>query len=379
MAQAVNLRELLIIRQHENDYIQSINANLGSAIGFKNGGGDPCIIIFVPQKIAKKWMPTSEIIKDRLEGPGGLFCPTDIVQGGKKDIFNEFGLVDAWGATPRSAPLLSRDDVIGPPPLSTPGRIKLLEELTGWTDVIRPGAQLYHDGWYGTLGCFGQDSNGNIGLITNKHVAGEVGDMLFFPQKGGVPLSRVSKVFEYLADEVRFPGIVDLPENDYRVDCAFAPLHSDRSTADIDPRVPVLNDADDVEYHELGDPVPLDLDTMGPIGQRVFAVGRTRSFQKGTIAAFAYSWYDSEWDFVDARSYTDYLIIGDEENDEQFSDSGDSGKLIVMDDTTYRPVALLWGGWKEKLRAGHRQEKWTYAIDINKILELLDVSILKHV
>ena len=63
MAQAENLRELLIIREHENDYIQSINANLGSAIGLKNGDGDPCVIIFVPQKIAKKWMPESEIIK----------------------------------------------------------------------------------------------------------------------------------------------------------------------------------------------------------------------------------------------------------------------------------------------------------------------------
>ncbi len=50
-----------------------------------------------------------------------------------------------------------------------------------------------------------------------------------------------------------------------------------------------------------------------------------------------------------------------------------------MDDGTFRPVALLWGGWKEQLRTGRMQEDWTYAIDINKVLELLDVSILKRV
>ena len=315
MAQAKNLRELLIIRELNNDYIQSINGNLGSAIGRKNGDGDPCIIIFVPRKIAKKWLPDSIAIEDRLEGPNGLYCPVDIVQGGKTDEFFEIGLVDVTGVQPGyKAPVVGPDDIIGPPQLSTPGRISLLESLKGWSDVITPGAQLYHrSGWYGTLGCFGQASNGDIGLITNKHVAGEVGDMLLFPTRGGVPLGRVSKVFEYLPDEVRFPGIVDLPENDYRVDCAFAPLHPTRPISDIDPRVPVLNEQDEVEYHELGDPVPLDLDTMGPIGQKVFAVGRTRSFQKGTIAAFAYSWYDSEWDFGDERKYTDYLIIGDEE------------------------------------------------------------------
>ena len=61
MAQASSLRELLIIREKNNDYLQSINENLGSALGLKNGDGDPCVIVFVPRKIDKKWLSSPEV------------------------------------------------------------------------------------------------------------------------------------------------------------------------------------------------------------------------------------------------------------------------------------------------------------------------------
>jgi hypothetical protein len=300
------------------------------------------------------------------------------VEGGKRDLFQEPGFVDVSSGVSSffgQAPVYTRDDIIGPPDLSSEGRGSLIELLRGWNDVITPGSQIYHpSGWYGTLGCFAVDKAGKIGVLTNKHVAGEVNDQLYFPEQGGVPLAVVSKVFEYLADELRFPGVIDLPENEYRVDCAFAPLHSDRPLGDIDPRIPVLDANDRLDYKTLGDPLPLDIDTMGPVGQEVIGVGRTRSFQRGKIGAIAYAWDDSEYDFIARRRFTDYLIIG--EDGEQFSDKGDSGKLVVTAQD-YRPVALLWGGWKEKLRKGRMQEDWTYAIDINKVLELLDVTILK--
>ena len=381
MRQARNLRELLIIRQANQEYIESINSNLGTALGLKNADGDPCVIVFVPRKINSKWLSQGTLIKDRLETADGLWCPLDVVEGAKYDIWSEPSFVDANSGAASAlghVPVLTRDEILGPPPLSTSGRLSLLENLRGWTDTILPGSQLYHPGgtgWYGTLGCFAMDKSGTIGVLTNKHVAGEVNDQLIFPEKGGVPLATVSKTFEYLADELRFPGIIDLPENDYRVDCAFAPLHPDRKLDDIDPRIPTLNSSDHLELQPLGDPLPLNLETMGPIGESVIAVGRTRSFQKGKIGAFAYAWDDSRYDFIPDRKYTDYLVIG--EDGEQFSDRGDSGKLIVTANG-YRPVALLWGGWKEKLRKGRMQEDWTYAIDINKILELLEVTILKE-
>ena len=100
--------------------------------------------------------------------------------------------------------------------------------------------------------------------------------------------------------------------------------------------------------------------------------------QSGTIVAFSYEFHDGV-----NSIYTDYLIIGDDDVDENgrqvtrtaFSDHGDSGKIIVTDDAQHNVVALLWGGWQERLRPQKMQENWTYAIDINFVLDLLGVDI----
>ena len=108
---------------------------------------------------------------------------------------------------------------------------------------------------------------------------------------------------------------------------------------------------------------------MDIIGQKVVGVGRTRGVQRGHIIAYAYEFHDDDFSI-----YTDLLIIG--EDGKAFSDKGDSGKIIVTDDDEHRPVALLWGGWQERLRHGHEQENWTYAIDLGKVLDRLDVELL---
>ena len=377
MAEAKNLRELLILRDHNRDYINSITDNLGSALGLKNGVGDPCVIVFVPRKIQKKWLPSAQVVKDKLEAPGHLHCPVDVVEGSEYLSSGDVNLVDVTGAVyARVARLVTRQELLGSPPLSSRGRVSLLEQLRGWSETVMPGAQLYHaNGWYGTLGCFARDASGALGFITNKHVAGEVGDLLAFPEEGGIALGRVKRVAEQIADDMRFPGIVDEPEASYTIDCAFAELQSGFLSSDIEPRLPVVNGQDEVEFVELGEPLPLDLETLGPLGTSVVGVGRNRSFQKGHISAFAYNWNVRTWRNLVAKQYTDYLIVG--QDGEEFSDGGDSGKLIVTDDEDHRPIALLWGGWREKLRHGRMQEKWTYAIDINKILEKLDVSIIR--
>ncbi len=368
------LRELLIIREHNRAYIDSITHGLGSALGLKNGDGDPCIIVFVPQKINKKWLPSTQIITNRLETPDGLYCPVDVVEGGKYNYLEDVKLLDITDAEYfGSANIVTRQDLLGPPALSSDSRTVLLEKLRGWTETVMPGAQLFHaNGWYGTLACFAKDRSGKLGFITNQHVAGNVNDLLLFPAKGGVKLGRVVRTVTQLPDEIRFPGLVDEPVSSYVVDCAFVELLSDFKLTDIEPRLPVIDDEDKIDFVELGDPLPLDLDTLGPLGIPVVGIGRTRSFQKGTISAFAYSWDVDRWSNPTEKQYTDYLVIGEE--GEEFSDSGDSGKLIVTADQ-YRPVALLWGGWRERLRHSRMQENWTYAIEIGKVLEQLNVSI----
>ena len=51
-------------------------------------------------------------------------------------------------------------------------------------------------------------------------------------------------------------------------------------------------------------------------------------------------------------------------------------KIIVTDDDAHRPVVLLWGVWQERLRYVREQEKWTYAIDLGKVMDRLNLELL---
>lgn len=378
MPTASSLKDLIRIRHANRRYIDSLNGNLGSALGFKRRTGQrnvsskPAILIFVPRKIDPKWLDRGQAIKKELEGPDGLRCPVDVVEGGKYEdteiwTYDEFNEQDQ---------LVSWERLRGPHPLSE-AQLRLREQLRGWSKKVMPGAQLAGferdgSGYYGTLGCFARDADGMLGFITNQHVADRRNNTLYFPEHDGVPIGIATKLLEWVPDEKRLKGIVNERRAKFRVDCAFVELSAQIDDADIEPRLPVLDAGGRVKYVELGEPVDLDLNTMGPVGQAVVGVGRTRSFQRGTIAAFGYEYHD-----VGSTSrYTDYLIIGEDGN--EFSDPGDSGKLVVTDDARAQPVALLWGGWREQLRVGRGQENWTYAIDINQVIERLDVEIVKR-
>lgn len=376
MPAAQSLRDLLRIRDANRQYIDSINRNLGSALGFKKRSDqpvtqEPAILIFVPRKVDAKWLPGGQLIRSELSGPDGLTCPVDVIEGGKEEPMRIWARRDGDDQDV----LLDWDELRGHAELSE-SNIRLREKLRGWAERVTPGAQLagfdlQGGGYFGTLGCFARVKNTTqLGFITNQHVADHIGNRLRFPVHDARPIGTVRETFEIVPDEQRLNGIVDEPLAFFRVDCAFAELDPDFSTDNIDPRLPVVQPGGGVEMHLLGAPLPLDLNTMGPIGREVVGVGRTRSFQRGTVAAFGYEWVDD----VSQSHYTDLLIIG--EDGEEFSDHGDSGKLIVTDDDDHRPLALLWGGWQERLRAGREQENWTYAIDINEVLRLLNVEIV---
>lgn len=56
MSRARSLRDLMKIRSHNREFLDSINGTLGNALGFKKRTGhplskEPAIIVFVPQKI----------------------------------------------------------------------------------------------------------------------------------------------------------------------------------------------------------------------------------------------------------------------------------------------------------------------------------------
>src|SRR5262245_31428586 len=88
MSEAKSLRDLMRIRAHNKEYLDSINGTLGTALGFKKPTDQditdrPAILVFVPEKINPKWIPESKLIPKKLDGPDGLWCLLDVVEGGQ--------------------------------------------------------------------------------------------------------------------------------------------------------------------------------------------------------------------------------------------------------------------------------------------------------
>ena len=346
MPEAKSLRDLMRIRAHNREFLDEINSNLGTAVGFKKKTGqplgkDPAIIVFVPFKINPKWIP--DLIPERLDGPDGLWCALDVVEGGKAEIEEE---------VPRE------ED-------------ELAERLRGWDEQVWAGSQIAH--WVnpylgkfsiGTLGAFARSRNdGTLGFLTNQHVGIEPGKNLFHPVPWGTHLGTTEHVIERVEDQNWYGPLIDEPNTFVRVDCAFVRLASGFNLSDINTQM--------MGVGELGPVKSISLDDMSIIGQKVLRVGRTTGLRRGTIVAFGYEWFDEP---NEAPRYTDLLILGDDGI--PFSTHGDSGSLIVMDNDKLNPIGLLWGGWQEKLRTGHAQENWTWGIDLSRVLDALEIDLV---
>ncbi|NET03972.1 MAG: hypothetical protein F6K16_04415 [Symploca sp. SIO2B6] len=351
--EAKNLKELLLIRQNNLDSIESVNLNLGSALGYKYTNGirtnHPAILVFVPDKIDSRLVPESQRVPKEFEttiGTDTVYCYTDVVRGSK--------------ASPG-------EELKEPPPLE-PDNIQVLEELRQGRIGIIGGVQLGafegNERYVGTAACAVMaETTGRVGLLTNQHVAGSIGRQIYHPRPGQHLIGQTQMALEYLTDQVHWDGIIDERDAFVRVDCAFVSIR-DSVKELLKPGLHRLG--------ALGQVMPIDLETMDIIGTEVISIGRTRGIQSGVVAAYAYEFFDEGQVSV----YTDMLIIGNQPGN-AFSTYGDSGKLIVTKNGL-RPVALLWGGWQERLRKTYEQENWTYAIDLSKVLKYLRLSIINN-
>jgi len=372
MPAAQSLKDLFLIREQNHRRLDAIDQVMGSALGRKNGTGDPAVLVFVFRKIGEPWLQDEQVVPKTLTEPGGLTCPTDVIAGeSERDL--RLRIFDREGADRGLRPL---SELVHTNPL-TPGNEELRDGLRGASPRLTPGCQLaYQDqqgaGFSGTLGCFARDRvGGRLGFLTNQHVGEFRDNTLWFPEIGlrNVGLVRQAAL-EIAAAERYGAGMVVDPDDtsDFRVDAAFCELHQDLNPSDVDFRLPLLTSSGQIELRKLGKPLPLDLDTMGPVGKEVICVGRTRGFQRGTIDSFAFEYVGDNG----RRHYCDYLIVGG--GDEELSDPGNSGSLIVSSDGL-RPVALMWGGEWARRRRGRGLENWTNATDINLILDRLDIAI----
>jgi hypothetical protein len=356
MSRPLSLRDLLRIRQKHARWLRSLPGYLGSAVGYKYsedteqfaqddaGRPIPAVLVFVEQKLSRSALARKgQLIPPTLDGPGKVSCQTDVVIG-------------TLSAAKPAAPVLAA------------ASRKLQRQLHEATLPIVGGIPITSSLGTGTAGCvvrsMARANAGQLGVLTNWHVAGLTGNRLLRPpprlQVVGTTSRQVFTAPKRTADP---DDLESFTQAEHRVDGGFIALPKGAAVA--------------AGVHGLGPlsaPHVVHLDGMDLIGRKVISVGQTLGLRRGVIAAYGYEWQP---DPDDRTVYaTDYLILG--EKNQAFAAPGDSGKLVVTDDAARVPVALLWGGQRQGFWNEHAQETWSYANAIGIVLRELQVELLSH-
>jgi hypothetical protein len=171
----------------------------------------------------------------------------------------------------------------------------------------------------GTLGCLVEDGGGQRFILSNNHVlagvnAGTSGDDILEPATldGGDAFPPIGQLFDF--EPIRFGGVMNV------MDAAIASVNA----ADVLP----------------------EIDTIGPVSGKPLAPlehmsvlkhGRTTGKTRGVISDIA----ADPAVLLGARIAHFQGQIGITGVDGPFSDSGDSGSLVV-EATSLRPVGLLF-------------------------------------
>jgi hypothetical protein len=198
----------------------------------------------------------------------------------------------------------------------------------------------------GTLGCLVTDGGGRF-ILSNNHVLADenqlpLGSPIFQPgllDNGNPSTDKVARLS-------KFVKINKLPAKN-EVDCAIAGvLGGNLCSPKFLPKVTLASTS----------PIP------AAVGMKVHKHGRTTGYTRGQVVDVAAD-VNVGYDFGTARFVDQIIVIGDSGS---FSDSGDSGSLIV-DRQTKRATGLLFAG-----SASH-----TIANHIENVLAKLGVTLVK--
>ena len=188
MPAAQNIRDLFAIREHNRLILDAIENVTGTALGRKNGTGDPAVLVFVARKIASVWLQSHQVVPTTLTGPlGQLTCPTDVVSTETDRDFWLRTFRDEHGAEERDLErfpsLVDTDRLQG-------ANLRLRDQLRGAGDRLTPGSRLGYrtlddEFFQGTLACFARHTpSGREGFLTNYHVGEFGGNTLWHPGFG---------------------------------------------------------------------------------------------------------------------------------------------------------------------------------------------------
>ncbi len=368
--QAETLLELAQIRADNRALLNAVVGNQGTALGRKNftasgtPTGDPCIIVYMPHKIHLALLANNLQIPGQLtSNDGALTAPTDVV-------------ITTVPDEPKDDVALTADNQ---------QLVNRLQWLDGTLDHLPPGAQvggaeLTPEGlssYSGTLGFAVRSAVAGqniVGFLTNQHVGGTASRSMYIPgaRQQSLRVGVTRSVREHYPDDEWIKGINEVFAY-VRTDAAFV--------AAEDGIAPFLrNDVPNVG--PVGEVYDVDLNSMDVIGMPVKKVGRTTGLTTGVVVAFGYG-IPSANEQIDrflgaepANVYTDFLIASNDAH--PFSAPGDSGSGILAGDGPHRDdaIGLLWGGWPTDIGRAGGVEDLTYAINLKRILEEMDLALL---
>lgn len=177
----------------------------------------------------------------------------------------------------------------------------------------------------GTLGALIQNSSGTKYILSNNHVMGLAGKAVF-------------------GDDISQPGMIDFSCRVATVVADFTvapPLSANVDAAIAQLRTGQMDATGFIE--DIG--VPSTIIRNPAVGLGVAKSGRTTGFQTGTISSINASVsikYPNECGGKQGPtfSFTNQVVI----NSTTFSAGGDSGSVIVTNDSCHQPVALLFAG-----------------------------------
>jgi len=266
------------------------------------------IRFYVERKVAKGAVPKKDMLPAKIDG-----VPTDVIETGRFYAF----------ATPiaqqRRRP--------------TKGGCSCGFQASGFVMA-------------GTLGCLVTDGGGRF-ILSNNHVLADenalpLGSPIFQPgllDNGNASTDKVARLSKFVT-------IKKLPAKN-EVDCAIAGvLTQNLCSPKFLPKV------------SLGSTTPI----AAAVGMKVHKHGRTTGYTRGQVVDIAAD-VNVGYDFGTARFIDQIIVIGDSGS---FSDSGDSGSLIV-DRKTKKATGLLFAGSSSHTIANH----------IENVLSQLGVTLVK--
>jgi hypothetical protein len=284
-----------------------VGIGIGPKVKRGKASGTRCIRFYVEKKVGENAMPKEFVIPKKIKG-----VPTDVVETG-------------------------RFYALAPPIAQT----RLRPAKGGCSVGFKFSGAKAGFVMAGTFGALVADKAGNRFILSNNHVLANenalpLGSPIFQP---GL-LDNGDPAHDRIARLSKFVRIRPAPTMN-KVDAAIAAL--------LLPTLAVRTILPSVG--NLSSPTPIP----AAVGMRVHKHGRTTGYRRGRVVDVAAD-VNITYDFGVARFADQILIVGDA--GKSFSDSGDSGSLIV-DRGTARATGLLFAGSKSHTIANHIQDVLT--------------------